>query len=89
MSKARYPVKTLIDPQARVIDLSSSTRSLKLIHRSLLSHLIALTNNQDSRLATVIDGESWDVEYNSTAQLADDIGNYLKNRPDHSFTRCP
>lgn len=77
-----FDIKTLIDPQARVIDLSSSTRSLKLIHRSLLSHLFALELGFDNRKEMVIEGETWDIEYNSTAQLCEDIGNYLKKRTD-------
>ncbi|TSA37795.1 MAG: hypothetical protein D4R64_04815 [Porphyromonadaceae bacterium] len=82
MNQVNYPVSTLIDPQARVINLASSTRALKLIHRSLLSHLVSLKKNKGCRISLAIEGESFDTEYNSTAQLADDIGNYLKGRED-------
>ena len=76
--------KTLIDPQARVLDLGSSTRSLKLIHRSLLSHLAVLASAQKSgsRISLAPNPEPFEVEYNSTLQLAEDLGNYIKLRPD-------
>ena len=77
-----YPARTLIDPQARVIDLTSSTRSLKLIHRALLSHLSNLSKNPGSRIPLALHGEPFEVEYNSTAQLAEDIGNYISSRMD-------
>lgn len=85
MSKEPYPSGTLIDPQARVINLTSSTRAIKLIHRSLLSHLVSLKKKkggQGGRVDRGIEGEPFDTEYNSTAQLAEDIGNYLKGRSD-------
>jgi hypothetical protein len=30
----------------------------------------------------VIQGETWETEYNSTAQLAEDLGIYINNRLD-------
>ncbi|MFA5816661.1 MAG: hypothetical protein WC865_13695 [Bacteroidales bacterium] len=79
---SQFPIKTLIDPQAQVINRHSNTRSIKLIHRCLLSHLAALSKSKGSRMMVVIDGEPFDTEYNSTAQLAEDIGAYLNNRAD-------
>jgi len=78
----KYPVQTLIDPTAQVFNISSSTRALKLVHRSLLSHLMHLSKNKGSRIPIVIQGETWETEYNSTAQLAEDLGIYINNRPD-------
>jgi hypothetical protein len=82
VSKDPYPSGTLIDPQARVINLTSSTRAIKLIHRSLLSHLVSLKRKKGGRVNRGVEGEPFDTEYNSTAQLAEDIGNYLKGRSD-------
>ncbi len=82
MNKTKRSVQTLIDPMALVVNPQSSTRALKLIHRALLSHLMHLAKNRNSRMPIVIEGESYETEYNSTAQLAEDIGNYIQKRTD-------
>jgi len=77
------PIKSLIDPTASVIDRSSSTRSIELIHRCLLSHLVVLEKVMKPRQKLNLSERAFfDIEYNSTAQLAEDIGTFLKGRED-------
>ena len=75
-----FPPDTLIDPQARVINIDSSTRAIGLIHRCLLSHLVLLGKKKKTFIQRTIGSELFETEYNSTAQLADDLGEYLKGR---------
>jgi hypothetical protein len=77
-----YPIETLIDPQAQVIDRTSSTRALKFIHRALLSHLYTLTQAKKVLSKKFIEREDFTTEFNSTCQLSEDLGNYLKTRTD-------
>jgi hypothetical protein len=78
----QFDIKTLIDPQAQVIDIHSSTRSIRLIHRALISHLVILKKQNGTPSIFTFEGEPFLVEYNSTAQLAEDIGHFLNNHPD-------
>jgi hypothetical protein len=41
-----------------------------------------LKKKKGGRVGRGVEGEPFDTEYNSTAQLAEDIGNYLKGRSD-------
>ena len=73
-------IKALIDPTASVINRHSSTRSLKLIHRALLSHLFSLDISRTSLNESGIGEETFEVEYNSTAQLLSDLGICITRR---------
>ncbi len=75
-----YPIETLIDPQAQVIDKSSSTRALKLIRRALLSHLAILTQTKRDSFEVLFQEENYPTEFNSTCQLVDDLELYLQTR---------
>lgn len=77
---SKIDVKSLIDPQANLINRDSSTRALKLFHRCLLSHIVALGNLNRDELHFNGEEEPFDVEYNSSVQLAEELGNYLKTR---------
>ena len=75
--------KLLIDPTASVIDRSSSIRSIELIHRCLLSHLLVLNKVMKPRTKLKLSERAFfDIEYNSTTQLAEDIGTFLKSKQD-------
>ena len=76
-------IKTLIDPTASVIDRNSSIRAISLIHRSLISHLVFLKSQSwPKSTKDSTQKEYFDIEYNSTAQLVQDIGAYLKTHED-------
>ena len=70
--------KLLIDPTASVIDRNSSIRAIQLIHRALLSHMFTLRQAKSKLRKTHIEGEPFDIEFDSTSQLAKDIGTFLK-----------
>ena len=74
------PVKSLIDPTASVINRHSSTRSLKLIHRALLSHLFSLDYSRSALNESGIEEETFEVEYDSTVQLLSDLGICITRR---------
>jgi len=74
------PLKLLIDPTAAVLNREASTRSLRLIHRALLSHLVTLNTTRVSFQRNLFVDEPFDVEYDSTSQLCQDLEDYLKLR---------
>ncbi len=76
------PLTSLIDPTAAVINRHSSVRSIRLIHRALLSHIQTLGQARSLTVRKEIEDESFEVEYDSTVQLCSDIEAFLKIRKD-------